>query len=208
MIEEKEKKIGPVVTYLIKGILYQEEKPELWNTLITYENSIQEYFKVIGLAVQIHKSNGYAYLMTIENDATQRVLPRLITRRSLSYPVSLILVLLRRKILEFETSSSEERLILDKEEIIDMVSAFFPSGSNEVKFYKKIDAYLQKINDLGFIRFLSDKKDKIEVKRVIEAFVDAQWISDFNTKLAEYKAYKSNDLKITIVDEDTEESVH
>ena len=208
MIEEQEKQIAPVITYLLKGILYQEEKPELWNAFITYENAIQDYFKVIGLAVQLYKSEGFAYLITIENDASEKSLPSLITRRPLSYPVSLILVLLRRKMTEFETSSNEERLILEKEEVIDMDSAFFSSGSNEVKYQKKIDAYLQKINDLGFIRFLSDKKDKIEVKRVLKAFVDAQWLSDFNTKLAKYKAYKSNDLKATIVDEDTEEGVH
>jgi hypothetical protein len=54
---------------------------------------------------------------------------------------------------------------------------------------KRLDAHLQRIQELGFIRFLGGKKEKLEVRRILKAFVDAQWLSDFEEKLKEYAAY-------------------
>jgi hypothetical protein len=67
-----------------------------------------------------------------------------------------------------------------------MVSAFFPASNNEVKILKRLNSYLQRIHELGFIRFLDVKKEKFEVKRIIKAYIDAQWLSDFDVKLGEY----------------------
>ncbi len=178
--------ISPVVIHLMKGILYREEKPSLWDALERFEGPLRDYLRVLGLEVEIYESDGFAYLRTKESEEGEQELPRLIARRRLSYPVSLILALLRRKLAEHEAASSEARLILEVSELRDMISAFFPSSSNEVKVQNRLDAHLKKIQDLGFIRFLDTKKGKIEVKRILKAFVDAQWLSDFDRKLSEY----------------------
>ena len=46
---------------------------------------------------------------------------------------------------------------------------------------------------------MGEKKEKIEIKRIIKAFVDAQWLYEFDLRLAEYKEYAG------ISDNDTEE---
>ncbi|NCB00977.1 MAG: DUF4194 domain-containing protein, partial [Spirochaetia bacterium] len=92
---------------------------------------------------------------------------------------------------EHDTYSSEPRLIIEASELSDMVSAFFPASNNEVKTLKRIDAHLQRIHDLGFIRFLDAKKDKFEVKRILKAYIDSQWLSQFNEKLEEYLTHGS-----------------
>lgn len=179
----------PVVVNLMKGILYREEKPELWEEFLRLETPVREYVKVMGLEIRLFQEEGFAYLASRESDDGETPLPKLLSRRSLSYPVSLILVLLRRRITEMDVNTGESRLIMDRNEVAEMVSAFFEMGANEVKFLKRLDAHLQKIHDLGFLRFLGEKKDKIEVKRIITAYIDAQWLSDFNDKLADYKSY-------------------
>jgi hypothetical protein len=147
---------------------------------------VRDYLAIIGLELEIHNSDGFAYLRTKEFDEGAFPLPRLIVRRPLSYPVSLILTLLRRKITEHEASSGDVRLIVEVSELRDMISAFFPSSTNEVKVQNRLDTHLRKIQDLGFIRYLDQEKSKIEVKRILKAFIDAQWLSDFEKKLGEY----------------------
>ncbi len=185
-METNEMQMSPVVIQLMKGILYKEEKASLWESLMRFEGQVRDYLAVIGLDLEIHESDGFAYLKTKEEEEEMAPLPRLVSRRPLSYPVSLILALLRRKISEHEVSSGEARLILQVSEVRDMISAFFPSSSNEVKVQSRLDAHLKKIHDLGFIRFLDQKREKIEVKRILKAFIDAQWLSDFDRKLSEY----------------------
>jgi len=40
--------------------------------------------------------------------------------------------------------------------------------------------------ELGFLRRLPGEEDTYEVRRILKAFVDAQWLADFDQKLAEY----------------------
>jgi len=178
--------ISQVVIHLMRGILYKEDKPKVWETMERYQSAVKDYLSVINLNLEIYDNDGFAYLMSKESEDDNSTVPRIMARRPLSYPVSLILALLRRKLTEHDTYSSEPRLIIEVSEISDMVSAFFPTSNNEVKILKRLNSYLQRIHELGFIRFLDVKKEKLEVKRILKAYIDAQWLSDFNEKMEEY----------------------
>lgn len=82
-------------------------------------------------------------------------------RRKLSYPVSLIIALLQKKLAENDSSGGDTRLILSVEEITDMVKVFFPSSGNEARFVDRINSHLNKIADLGFIRRLKGRSDQV-----------------------------------------------
>ena len=181
---------------LLRGVVYREDNAKLWQDLSGYQGPVQDYLSVIGLELVLHEDEGFAFLRNRER-TEEEDLPHLIIRRQLSYPVSLLLAQLRRKLAEHDASSGEERLILDKQEIIDLIGTFFVSGSNEVKFIRKIDASLQKVSELGFIRFLGDKKEKIEVKRIIKAFIDAQWLNEFDRNMQNYMEYAEDDSAST-----------
>jgi hypothetical protein len=101
--------------------------------------------------------------------------------------VSLIIALLRKKLAESDSSGDDTRLILSVEEIADMVKVFFPASGNEARLLDRINIHLNKIADLGFIRRLKGQKDKIEVIRILKAFVDAQWLNEFDERLKEYQ---------------------
>lgn len=178
-----------VIITLLKGVLYREDNMEVWRNLWNHQAAISDYVAVMGLILVIDDSEGYAFLSSAqrEDEGASSTVPRLIIRRQLSYPVSLLLALLRKKLAEFDASGSETRLILTRDEVIEMIRVFMPLGSNDVKMIDQIDATLNKISDLGFIRRLRGQGNTIEVRRIIKAFVDAQWLSDFNDRLAEYQ---------------------
>ena len=195
-------RLSVILITLLKGVVYQEDNSRKWQDLLDHQGQVRDYLSVIGLELFLFEDEGFAFLKNKEKNEVDVEIPQLIIRRQLSYPVSLMLAQLRRKLVEHDASSSEERLIIDKQEIIDLMGTFILHGSNEVQFIRKVDAALQRVYELGFIRFLGDKKDKIEVKRIIKAFVDAQWLQDFDTRIKDYLEYaKEGESQEKITDE-------
>ena len=183
--------LSSVVVPLLKSVLYQEENPGLWSSLSNLQARVRDYVAVIGLELILDEAEGYAFLRSRQDDYDESptAIPRLVARRQLSYPVSLLLALLRKKLAEFDAGGGDTRLILSREEVVELVRIFLPAGSNEVKLIDQIDAVLNKITELGFIRRLHGQGQMIEVRRIIKAFVDAQWLADFDERLAEYRQH-------------------
>ena len=181
--------LSSVVVPLLKGVLYQEENPGLWGSLLNLQASVRDYVAVLGLELMLDEAEGYAFLRSRQDDDEDSLaaIPRLVARRQLSYPVSLLLALLRKKLAEFDAGGGDTRLILSRDEVVELIRIFLPVGSNEVKLIDQVDATLNKIAELGFIRRLRGQGQMIEVRRIIKAFVDAQWLADFDVRLAEYR---------------------
>jgi hypothetical protein len=100
--------------------------------------------------------------------------------------VSLLLALLRKRLAEFDASSGEARLILAREQIADLLRLFLAEGSNEAKLADRIDAHIAKVVELGFLRRLRGKDEQFEVRRILKAYVDAQWLNEFDQRLRDY----------------------
>ena len=181
--------LSSVVVPLLKGVLYREDNPGLWDALVHLQASVRDYVAILGLELMFDEAEGYAFLRSrqSEDEDGQSAIPRLVARRQLSYPVSLLLVLLRKKLAEFDAGGGDTRLILSRDEVVELIRIFLPAGSNEVKLIDQVDGTLNKIAEMGFIRRLRGQGQMIEVRRIIKAFVDAQWLADFDERLAEYR---------------------
>ena len=181
--------LSSVVVPLLKGVLYRKDNPGLWDSLLHLQASVRDYVAILGLELMLDEAEGYAFLRSrqSEDEDGQSAIPRLVARRQLSYPVSLLLVLLRKKLAEFDAGGGDTRLILSRDEVVELIRIFLPAGSNEVKLIDQVDGTLNKIAELGFIRRLRGQGQMIEVRRIIKAFVDAQWLADFDERLAEYR---------------------
>jgi hypothetical protein len=63
---------------------------------------------VLGLELVLDEAEGYAFLRARpeeeDSDTSASKLPRLVARRPLSFPVSLLLALLRKKLAEFDAA--------------------------------------------------------------------------------------------------------
>ncbi|MDR7161335.1 DUF4194 domain-containing protein [Arthrobacter sp. BE255] len=175
-----------VVTRLFRGVVYAESDEKVWQSLITLESQARDYVEVLGLDLILDESEGYAFLRSREDPEGD--LPRLIPRRRLTFDVSLLLALLRGRMLEFDTNSSELRLIMTEQEITDMVAVFLPESSNQARILDRLGANIKKVVELGFLRKLRGQADTYEVARILKAYVDAQWLEEFDARLADYHA--------------------
>lgn len=186
-------RITPIVIHLLRGILYRDLHPQLWQGLLQHQAEVDQYVSVINLDCRIDESEGYAYLRQRnggedDGDETGEI-RRLVQRRSLSYPASLLCVLLRKKLVESDASGDESRVILTKEQLLAMITVFLPAGNNEAKIVDQMDATINRLVEYGFLRKLKGDRESFEVRRIIKAFVDADWISDFDEKLKRYQEY-------------------
>lgn len=186
---ESAPELSAIVVPLLKGVIYQEDNPGLWSALLNLQARVRDYVAVLGLELMLDEAEGYVFLRAkpeIEDEQAVK-LPRLVARRQLSFPVSLLLALLRKKLAEFDASGGETRLILSRDEVAELIRIFLPAGSNETRFIDQIDSHLNKIIELGFMRRLRGQEQVFEVRRILKAFVDAQWLSEFDGRLTEYQ---------------------
>ncbi|MCP2287191.1 protein of unknown function (DUF4194) [Nocardia amikacinitolerans] len=178
-----------VITHLMKGVVYADSHEKVWRHLLPLQAQVRDYVGVMGLTVIVDETEGYAFLRSKPGDEDEDgKLPRLIPRRALSFHVSLLLALLRKKLAEFDASGAETRLILTRDQLVEMVRMFLPESSNEARLVDQIDTLLGKIVDLGFLRRIAGQDAAYEVRRILKAFVDGQWLAEFDQRLGDYAA--------------------
>lgn len=178
-----------VVIALMKGVVDAESDPEIWQSLLSLHAAVSEHVAVLGLDLVVDEAEGLAFLrqrVAGEGDAD---IPRLVPRRPLGFSLSLLLVLLRKRLAELDATGGETRLILSRGDIAELVRVFHAERTNEAKVSDRIDADLSKAVELGFVRRLRAQEERFEVRRLLKSFVDAQWLDAFEQKLAAYRAH-------------------
>lgn len=188
--------LSQLMVNLLKGVLYREDDERLWASLLHLQARIREQASVLLLDLVLDEAEGHAFLKSRpdpeESEGTTR-LPRLVARRQLSYAVSLMLALLRKRMAEFDAGGGDTRLVLSREEIAELMRVFLPDGTNEARLVDQVDATISRVVDLGFLRRLkpaagsTQDRGHFEVRRILKAFVDAQWLAGFDARLAVYR---------------------
>jgi hypothetical protein len=182
----EEHAVAAAIIQLMKGVVYREQDESTWTTLDRDAPAIRDHFATVGVDVIVDDMEGYAYLQTCPDVDGEEPLPRLVNRRTLTYNVSLLLVLLRKRLVEFETSGGEGKLVLSRDQIVEMLRLFLSQSTNEARVVDQVDTTIRRATELGFLRLLRGRTDHWEVRRILKAYVDAQTLSDFAGKLAEY----------------------
>lgn len=185
-----------LMVHLLKGVIYRQDDERLWSNLLNLQARVREHATILLLDLVVDEAEGYAFLKSRpepEDSDTALHLPRLIARRPLSYPVSLMLALLRKRMAESDAHGDATRVILTREDIAEMMRVFLPDSSNEVRLLTQTETTISKIVELGFLRKLKPTANlpqgsRYEVRRILKAFVDAQWLADFDTQLERYRA--------------------
>ncbi|ODU56173.1 MAG: hypothetical protein ABT02_20995 [Comamonadaceae bacterium SCN 68-20] len=182
--------LAMVLIPLLKGVTYRADDAAHWNALLQLQGRVRDHVAVLGLELMLDEAEGYAFLRsrTVPDDDPAARLPRLVARRPLSFAVSLLLILLRKKLAEFDAGGGDTRLILSREQVAELLRVFMPEGSNEARLIDQVDAHLNKVVELGFVRRLRAQDGMFEVQRILKAYVDAQWLGEFDARLAAYRA--------------------
>lgn len=192
-----------VVTSLMKGVVYREANEALWRDLLASRAQLRDVVALMGLQAVVDESEGYAYLRSQPEDERDERIPRLVPRRELPFDVSLLLALLRKRLAQSDSESGDTRLVVTRAEIADMLRVFLGGGENETRTLDRVDALVRRVVELGFLRPArspdaedaapvarpndTDDAAAFEVRRILKAFVDAQWLADFDARLAAYQ---------------------
>jgi hypothetical protein len=182
----EEHAVAAAIIQLMRGVVYREHDEQAWTALDRHGPAVRDHFAAVGVDVIVDDTEGYAYLKTRPEADGEEPLPRLVIRRTLTYNLSLLLVLLRKRLVEFETSGTDGQLVLSRDQIVEMLRLFLAESTNEARVIDQVDTTIRRATELGFLRQLRGRADQWEVRRILKAYVDAQTLSDFAGKLAEY----------------------
>ena len=181
--------LSQVLVALMKGVMDRENDLARWQSLLDLQTRVRDHVAILGLELILDEAEGYAYLRQRPVQEGEEELPRLVPRRQLGYQVSLLLALLRKKLAEFDATSGESRLILSRDGIIEMMRLFLPDTTNQARLMDRVDAHINRLMEMGFLRRLRGTDHQYEVRRILKAFVDAQWLSELDQRLSVYREY-------------------
>lgn len=176
---------------LFKNVVFKEKDPEHWEVILAQKYKIEDYVSKIGLNLILDEVDGYGYLKQRSYGEGEEEIPRLVPRHQLSYPASLLLVLLRKQLLEFDSTSGDSRLVVTRQQITERMRLFLKDTTNEAKMVADIDKHIDRIEKMGFLRRLRGSEDSLEVQRILRSFVNAEWLHNLNRQLDMYRAYAS-----------------
>ncbi len=178
----KDAKIAIIL--LMKGIFYKSDNEKAFFELVGNSyGAISDYFKTIGLEVLVDENDGYAYLKNRNYEDESEALPKLIASRELSYKVSLLCLILRKKIAQFDMQNENEKAVIGKEEIISNMSLYMDIKFNEVKAKREIEATIKKVEELGFLKKIRNSEELYEIKSAIKSFVNVEFLERLNERI-------------------------
>lgn len=172
---------------LLQGPVF-EDQTDLWAEMEQYQVEMSKYFEKIAIELVIDKRDGYAYLKQIELDEAGSTIG-LVRRMPLTYELTLVCVLLREWLQEFESDDLETaNLYITPKQFRDRLEIFFEEKANELKFIRELNKHLNACVDMGFLKLVhsdptNPDENQYEVKRIIKARITNEELSRFKTLL-------------------------
>lgn len=165
-----------------------ERTSTVWEDVINYQTQIQEYIGQMGLELIVKKEDGFAFVRQLEDSEGNTL--GLVTRRQIGFETSIVLVVLRQSLEEFDSNPTQvatEKFITDSE-IKDELELFLEEGYNRLKFKKELDKYIRNVVELGYLKEIRKKESETtyQIHRIIKEKITLDVLQDFKTKLQEY----------------------
>lgn len=185
-----EKNINPYSKAIVKLLKSPVERTSpVWDDVVQYQLEIQDYISQIGLELIVKKDEGFAFVKQFEDSEGNTL--GLIVRRQIGFETSIILVVLRQSLEEFDSNPSQfqvaEKFINDSE-IKEELELFLQEGYNRLRFLKDLDKYIKNVVDLGYLKEVSkkDNETKYQIHRIIKEKITLDILQEFKTNLQKY----------------------
>ncbi len=180
-----------VIIKLLQGPVYADDK-NIWRELQAWSSAIQEYFGKIGMTLEIAEQDGFARIMQPEageNDETP--LPRLMRKQSLTYEATLLAVILREGLEEFDIKSDGTKFYLTQKEIKERIELFYKEQPNKSKLWKDLSKPINSLLTIGILKLnredvANKDNNQYEIKRIIKAFISNDKLEEIKNKLSNY----------------------
>ena len=150
MMENKRAPYARAVVCLLKGIVNASDR--VWEDVLHYQTEIQKYLMQIGIELIVKREEGFAYIRQTTDEEGNTV--GLVPRKQLGFEISVILVILRQVLEDFDNNLDElyaTECYLTAEDIKERVELFLPEKFNRVRLLNELDAYIARIVQLGFL---------------------------------------------------------
>ena len=181
------KPYSKAVIKLLKGVV--ENNDVVWNDLLTYQADIQNYISTMGLELIVKKDEGFAFVKQTILDDDKTI--NLVSRRQYGFEVSVMLVVLRHMLEDFDsnpTLSQATDKYVTAEDIKEETEMFLPASYNKVKFEKELYNNIEKIIGFGFLVSPQNKEGekRYRIHRIIKEKVTLDDLLDFKKQLNDY----------------------
>ena len=185
------KPYAAAVRKLLTGVVYTDDS--YWSQLRDYELPVREYLGDIGLGLHLDEIGGFAYLYeTTRDDESGVTLPALTQRRALSFPQTLLLVLLRERLDEHEMRDVDgDKLYLTLEEMTEMLTVFMGDHPDARRLEQTVSSSIKRLARYGYLK--ERKNERYEVRPVLRAKVDADTLEAIKAKLTRYTGTDNED---------------
>lgn len=189
------------VLKLLVSPLYSDDSP-YWNILLTYQKQIQEYLAHIGMGLDVQEIDGYAYLYQPEiedEEGAIMVLPRITRRDRLTFQATLLCVLLREWLDQQEAQNLDTSgCFITGEQIHELMLPFLPERNDMRKVGRRIEAAINQVSELGFLKRLSSQQDiaYFEIRRILKARMDVEKLVEIKEKLQRYGSVVSEEQEL------------
>lgn len=177
-----------VIIKLLQGPVYSDEKAA-WRDLQSWNTPIRDYFGRIGLELIINEIDGFARIVQPEADENDdNPLPRLMRKQSLNYETTLLCVILREMLEEFDVISEGSKLFLTQKEIKERIELFYKEQANKSKLWRELAKPINNLTSIGILKLTREDQtnkdnNQYEVKRIIKAIISNEKLEEIKTKL-------------------------
>ena len=175
------------VVRLLKGPVEHSETG-VWEDILNYQSEIQKYISQIGLELIVKRDECFAYIRQVEDDEGKTI--GLIVRQQMGFEISVILIILRQMLEEFDNDMDEiyttERYV-NAEELKERIEIFLPERFNRVRLVNDIESYIKRIVDLGFLKEIRHENAvTYQIHRIIKEKVTLDKLQEFKDNLEKY----------------------
>ena len=164
---------SPVAVRLLQGVVYHDDNLELWEQLLENSSPIAEYFGKLGLLLVVDEPDAMAYLRQWDEEEIPPdfpAVPRLFRRTPLGYEATLLCVLLRDELRQYEEEDVQnERCVITQSDLLSLWDAFFPDQTDSVRLNRSLTVALRKMEELKFVRQFEKDPPSWEIRRIIKA---------------------------------------
>jgi hypothetical protein len=181
---------APALIRLLQGAVYADDR-EIWDLVIRYESPITAYFARMGVQLYLNEGDGFAYLTqpdTEEESESASALPRLTRRQKLTYSTTLILVLLREALNQFDSTNIENnKLRISYDELLSMLRPFYRLREDERALLRQMNSDINNVVELGFLKKLEiDGQSQYLVRPILKARVPSDVLAQIKTQLEQH----------------------
>ena len=180
-----------VIIKLLQGPVYADDK-NIWRELLGWQSAVQEYFGKIGMELIITEQDGFARVMQPDADENDdNPLPRLMKKQSLNYEATLLAVMLREGLEEFDVKSEGTKFYLTQKEIKERIELFYKEQTNKSKLWKDLSKPITSLINIGILKLnredtVNKDNSQYEIKRIIKAFISNDKLEEIKIKLSNY----------------------